>query len=95
MLSFEEMEEMYEIITMENEDGSQESFFIINSLDHDEIPYFLVIDAIEEADYDKEVLTYIMRGTLVNDSEYVFEMLEESKEYDVVMQLFEDNEDDM
>ncbi len=92
MLSFEDMEEMYELISMENEDGSEESFFIINSLDNDEIPYFLVIDAKEGINYENEVLTYVMRGTLVNDSEYVFEMLEEGKEYDVVMALFDEEE---
>ncbi len=90
MSKYEEMEEMYEILEMEDEDGDVISFFIIDSLELLEQSYFLVIEAGEDIDYDDEVTSYIMKGIEIDGDELVLEMLDEGTEYEEVAKLFDE-----
>ncbi len=90
---YEEMEEMYEILEMEDEDGEIVSFFIIDSLELEESTYFLVIDADKDINYDEEVTSYIMKGVDIDGDELILEMLDEGTEYDEVAKLFDEAEE--
>ncbi len=93
MDKYEEMEEMYEILEMEDEDGEVVEFFIIDSLELEEASYFLVIEASPEINYDEEVTSYIMKGVEVDGDELVLEMLDEGDEYEAVAKLFDEAAD--
>ncbi len=90
MSKYEEMEEMYEVLEMEDEDGEIISFFIIDSLELLEQSYFLVIEASDKIDYEDEVTSYIMKGIEIDGDELVLEMLDEGSEYEEVAKLFDE-----
>ncbi len=96
MSKYDEMEEMYEILEMEDEDGEIVSFFVIDSLELEEATYFLVIDADESIDYDAEVTSYIFKGLDADGDDgddLILEMLDEGEEYDEVAKLFDEAEE--
>lgn len=90
MDKYEDLEEMYEILEMEDEDGNIEEFFVIDSLDLDETTYFLVIDADKNIDYSEEVTSYIFKGTGIEEDNLILEMLDEGAEYDEIAKLFDE-----
>ncbi len=90
MDKFEEMEEMYEILEMEDENGDLIQFFVIDSIDYQESAYFLVIEADPSIDYDEEVTSYIMKGLEADGDDLVLEMLDEGDEYEAVAKLFDE-----
>lgn len=94
MTRYEELEEMYEILEMEDEDGNAEEFFVIDSIELEETVYFLVIEANREFDYDEEVDSYIFKGTDIDGDDIILDMLDEGDEYEEIARLFEEHAED-
>ncbi len=90
MSRYEEMEEEYEILEMEDEDGEVVPFFIIDAIELEDASYFLVIEANEDINYDEEVTSYIMKGLGTDGEELILEMLDEGDEYEEIAKLFDE-----
>lgn len=87
---FDDQEEVYEVVTMVNDDGSETDFFVMDGIDVDKVRYLLLVKT-EDFDND-EPEAFIFKEVAVNDDECTYEPVEDESEYNKVMILLQ-NED--
>jgi uncharacterized protein YrzB (UPF0473 family) len=88
---FDGQDEVFEVVSMYDENGNPEKFFIMDAIDVDDIRYLLVV---KTEDYDKdEPDAYIYKEISSDDAEHcVFVLVEDDAEYQKVALLLQ-NED--
>lgn len=90
--SFEEDE----IIIMVNDKGEEKEFAIIDAVRCGEGNYLLVADAkpkIQDEEDDEELDAVILKELQEEDEQLIYEIVEEDKEFERVIKLFQENED--
>lgn len=87
---FDDQEEVYEVVTLVNDDGSQQDFFVMDGIDVDNTRYLLLVKT-EEFDLD-EPEAFIFKEVAVSEDECTYEPVEDDGEYNKVMLLLQ-NED--
>ncbi len=87
---FEGQDETYEVVTMVEDDGTEQDFFVIDGIDEGACRYLLLVKT-EDFDLD-EPEAYIFKETEVNDSECTYEPVEDEEEYNRVILLFQDED---
>jgi hypothetical protein len=88
---FEGQDEVFEVVSMCDENGEIEKFFVLDALDLDGVRYLLVV---KTSDYDKdEPDAYIYKEIESDDSENcVFVMVDDDNEYKKVALLLQDED---
>ena len=87
---FEGQDETYEVITMVDDDGSEQDFFVIDGIDEGECRYLLLVQA-EDFELD-EPEAYIFKEIEVNEENCTYEPVEDDEEYNRVITLFQDED---
>lgn len=87
---FEDDEDVYDVITMTNEDGSEEDFFVIDGIDVEKVRYLLLVKA--EDFEEEEPEAYIFKEVEVNENECTYEPVEDDAEYNKVMILLQNDD---
>ncbi len=87
---FEGQDETYEVITMVDDDGSEQDFFVIDGIDEGECRYLLLVKA-EDFELD-EPEAYIFKEIEVNEENCTYEPVEDDEEYNRVITLFQDED---
>lgn len=84
------MEERAESIIFESEEGKEVSFFVIEQTMLAGVNYLLVADSQED-----EAEAYILREIEEQDSQTIYEMVEEEDELDALLKIFSELLDDV
>lgn len=87
---FDDNEEVYEVVTMTMDDGTEEDFFVIDGIDVDKTRYLLLVKS-EEFD-DDEPEAFIFKEISSDDTDFTYEPVEDEAEYKKIMILLQ-NED--
>jgi uncharacterized protein YrzB (UPF0473 family) len=87
---FEGQDETYEVITMVEDDGSEQDFFVMDGIEDGENRYLLLVKT-EDFDED-EPEAFIFKEVEVNEENCTYEPVEDEAEYNRVALLFQ-NED--
>ncbi len=87
---FDDNEEVYEVVTMTMDDGTEEDFFVIDGIDVDKTRYLLLVKS-EEFD-DDEPEAFIFKEISSDDIDFTYEPVEDEAEYKKIMILLQ-NED--
>lgn len=87
---FEDDDDVYDVITMTNEDGSEEDFFVIDGIDVEKVRYLLLVKA--EDFEEEEPEAYIFKEVEVNENECTYEPVEDDAEYNKVMILLQNDD---
>lgn len=87
---FDDQEEVYETVTMINDDGSKIDFFVMDGIDVDNTRYLLLV---KTEDYDKdEPDAFIFKEIEVSEDECTYEPVEDDAEYNKVMILLQNDD---
>ena len=87
---FEGQDETFEMITMTEEDGTQQSFYVIDGIDVDETRYLLLI---KEEDFElDEPEAYIFKEISTDGDDFIYEPVEDEKEYTKIFLLLQDED---
>lgn len=87
---FEGQDETYEVVTMVEDDGTEQDFFVIDGIDEGDCRYLLLVKA---EDFDKdEPEAYIFKETSVSGDECTYELVDDDDEYNRVAILFQDED---
>ncbi len=87
---FDDQEEVYDTVTMTNEDGSEIDFFVMDGIDIDKVRYLLLV---KTEDYDEEEPeAFLFKEIEVNENECVYEPVEDDGEYQKVMVLLQNDD---
>jgi uncharacterized protein YrzB (UPF0473 family) len=87
---FEGQDETYEVITMVEDDGSEQDFFVIDGLDEGDCRYLLLV---KTEDFDKdEPEAFIFKEIEVTEDSCTYEPVEDDAEYNRVVLLFQDED---
>lgn len=86
----EDDEDVYDVITMVNDDDTEEDYFVIDGIDVDKIRYLLLVRA-EEFDND-EPEAFIFKEIEANEEECTYEPVEDEEEYKKIMILLQDED---
>lgn len=89
---FEGQEEVYEYVSMTDEDGIEEEFVIVDGIEEDNVRYLLLVKA-DEFDTD-EPEAYIFKEIEVNKDECTYEPVEDDDEYNRILILLQDEDSD-
>ena len=89
---FEGQDETYEVITMTEDDGSEQDFFVIDGIDEGDKRYLLLVRS-EDFELD-EPEAYIFKEVEVNEENCTYEPVEDDEEYNRIISLFQDDESD-
>ncbi len=87
---FEGQDETYEVITMVEDDGSEQDFFVIDGIDEGDCRYLLLVKT-EDFDLD-EPEAYIFKEIEVSEENCTYEPVEDDEEYNRVILLFQDED---
>ncbi len=90
--NFFEEDEVYETITMTDEDGVETDFVVIDAIEIDKTKYLLVVSA-EDVDLD-EPEAAILKEISSNNEDAYYEFVEDDKEFNKVSILLQDNDSD-
>ncbi|MCL2698837.1 MAG: DUF1292 domain-containing protein [Defluviitaleaceae bacterium] len=85
----EDFDDVYEAVTLVDEDGSETEYLIVDSVEDNGVSYFLLIDADDE---DNDSADAIILKEVMENNEAVMCGLEDDAEFERVSKLFE-NED--
>lgn len=87
---FGDQEETYEVVSMVDDDGEEMDFFVIDGMDVDNTRYLLLV---KTEDFDKdEPEAFIFKEVNVSEDECTYEPVEDDKEYNKVLLLFQDDD---
>ena len=87
---FEGQDETFEMITMTEEDGTQQSFYVIDGIDVDDTRYLLLV---KEEDYElDEPEAYIFKETSTDGEDFIYEPVEDEQEYNRIFLLLQDED---
>lgn len=89
---FEGQDETYEIVTMVEDDGSEQDFYVIDGLDEGDCRYLLLVRT-EDFDLD-EPEAYIFKEIETDEESCTYEPVEDEDEYNRVILLFQDEDSD-
>ncbi|MBR1736483.1 MAG: DUF1292 domain-containing protein [Firmicutes bacterium] len=84
-------EEVYEAITMTDDNGNNIDYFIVDAIDVEGTRYLLIVQA-DKFDED-EPECELVKESSDDGVEVVYDIVEDEAEYNKVMILFQDNED--
>ncbi len=87
---FEGQDETYEIVTMTDDDGSEQDFYVIDGLDEGDCRYLLLVKT-EDFELD-EPEAYIFKETETDEDSCTYEPVEDEEEYNRVILLFQDED---
>jgi len=87
----EDFEDVYEFVTLIDEDGIETEYLIVDSIEDNGISYFLLI---KEEDEDDETADAIILKEIEEDGETVMKGLEDDAEFDRISALFDSSSDD-
>lgn len=87
---FEGQDETYEIVTMVEDDGSEQDFYVIDGLDEGDCRYLLLVRT-EDFDLD-EPEAYIFKEIETEGDSCIYEPVEDEDEYNRVILLFQDED---
>ncbi len=89
---FDDQEEVYETVTMINDDGSEIDFFVVDGIDVDKIRYLLLVKA---EDYDNdEPEAFLFKEIEVSENECTYEPVDDDAEYNKVIILLQNDDAD-
>ncbi|MBR1443897.1 MAG: DUF1292 domain-containing protein [Firmicutes bacterium] len=83
-------EEVYEAITMTDDNGDNIDYFIVDAIDVDGIRYLLIVRADEFDEVEPEC--ELVKESADDGEEVVYDIVEDEAEYNKVMILLQDNE---
>lgn len=87
---FEGQDETFEMITMTEEDGTHQSFYVIDGIDVDNTRYLLLV---KEEDYElDEPEAYIFKETSTEGEDFIYEPVEDEQEYNRIFLLLQDED---
>lgn len=88
---FDGQDEVFEVVSMYDENGKPEKFFVMDAIDVDGVRYLLVV---KTEDYDKdEPDAYIYKEVNSDDSDNcVFVLVDDDNEYNKVALLLQDED---
>ena len=89
---FEGQDETYEIVTMVEDDGDEQDFYVIDGLDEGDCRYLLLVRT-EDFDLD-EPEAYIFKEIETDGENCTYEPVEDEDEYNRVILLFQDEDSD-
>ena len=87
---FEGQDETYEIVTMTDDDGSEQDFYVIDGLDEGDCRYLLLVKT-EDFELD-EPEAYIFKEIETDEDSCTYEPVEDEEEYNRVILLFQDED---
>ncbi|MBQ7264960.1 MAG: DUF1292 domain-containing protein [Firmicutes bacterium] len=89
---FEGQEEVYELITMVDDDGKEQDYYVMDGIDVEKVRYLLVVKA---EDFEKEEPdAYLFKEVNSDDKECIYEPVEDDDEYSKVILLLQDENAD-
>lgn len=89
---FEGQDETYEVVTMVEDDGSEQDFYVIDGLDEGDCRYLLLVRT-EDFELD-EPEAYIFKEIETDEDNCTYEPVEDEDEYNRVILLFQDEDSD-
>lgn len=89
---FEGQDETYEVVTMVDDDGSEQDFFVIDGIDEGNVRYLLLVRS-EDFELD-EPEAYIFKEIESDDESCTYEPVEDEEEYNRIIVLFQDEDSD-
>ncbi len=87
----EEFEDV-EVITLYGENGEESDFAVVDALRLENTNYLLVIN-IEQDENEDEVEACILKEVEEENSEIIYELVDEDDEFEKLIQLFQENDD--
>jgi len=90
----EENEELYETIIMTDDEGNEVEFIVVDSAEDSGNSYLLVIEAGQDEEDEDDVEAFIFKETQENDESYVYDIIEDEKEFERIAALFQSSGDD-
>lgn len=91
-IDFFDDEETYDIITVTDDNGVEEDYFVIDGIVENEVRYLLLVKA-EEYDLD-EPEAFIFKEIDANDDELTYVPVEDEAEYNKILILLQNDEAD-
>ena len=88
----EEIKDGYETIFLTDDDGKEEEFAIIDSVENDGVTYILVVEVAYLDDENSEAM--ILKKTEENGEEVAYSIIEDDDEFDKVADLFATENDE-
>ncbi|HAQ39985.1 MAG TPA: DUF1292 domain-containing protein [Clostridiales bacterium] len=83
-------EDVIESITVTDEDGNEIEFYILDVVEHKGGTYLLVIEDIEDDDTEATIIKEVE----VDGDDVVYELIEDEEEFNIIAELFENNNED-
>lgn len=91
-IDFFDDEETYDVITVTDDNGVEEDYFVIDGIVENEVRYLLLVKA-EEYDLD-EPEAFIFKEIDANDDELTYVPVEDEAEYNKILILLQNDEAD-
>lgn len=89
---FEGQDEVFEMITMTEEDGTEQSFYVIDGIDVDNERYLLLV---KEEDFElDEPEAFIFKEINTDGDDCIYEPVEDEQEYNRIFLLLQDDDAD-
>ncbi len=90
-MNIEEFDDV-EVITLFGEKGEEKDFAVVDALRLEEANYLLVVN-IEQNEEAEEVEACILKEIEEENSDIVYELVEEDEEFEKLIELFQENGD--
>mgnify|MGYP002560556373 CR=1 FL=1 len=87
---FADQDETYEVVTVTDDDGTEQDYYIIDGIVDNDTRYILLVKT-EDFDLD-EPEAFILKEVEINEDECTYEPVEDEEEYNRVILLFQDED---
>lgn len=85
-------EDIYEVISMELDNGDILEYFVVDGIEIEKVQYMLVVEC---EDFDnEEPSAFILKQTAEENEDAIYELVEDDDEYNKVLILLQENETD-
>ena len=87
---FGDQEEMYDVVSMVDDDGTEVDFFVVDGIDVEKVRYLLLV---KTEDFDKdEPDAFLFKEVMTGEEECIYEEVKDEDEYNKVILLLQDED---